>query len=459
MKAQHVLLIAVGLLFSVPAAAQQNSETDLDAAIHRARTIANAISQSSDVPGMGFAVGLNGHLVWEEGFGVADLEQGTPATPLTRYRVGSVSKSFTGAALGVLMQSGRLDLDAEVQSYVDFPEKRWPVTTRQAAGHIAGIRHYRDDEFLSDVWYPTVDSGLTIFEDDTLLFEPGSRYAYSSYGFNLVSAVVEGASDENFLHFIQRAVFDPAGMTHTAADVNKDIIPFRTSFYTREDDDWVNAPYVDNSYKWAGGGFLSTPSDMVRFGMSLLDGSILQQETVDQLWRPQQLNSGDSTSYGVGFGTGQGFDGRRTVGHSGGSVGGNAHLLIFPEEGLVLASAANATAPIHYSELWAMAQGFLVDRTERSQPILSAAAGEWSCTLDATGEEGSLRLAIPDSTRRAWAESDGRFLRTVDHHTSDGRASMTLVSETGEVRSIEISPEGDQLAGRLDRRAMACVRE
>ena len=98
-----------------------------------------------------------------------------------------------------LWSEGKVDLDDPVQNYVtSFPEKRYPVTIRQVAQHVGGIRHYRGLEFMSNIHYSTVEEGLAIFANDTLLFEPGSKYSYSSYGWNLISAVMETASGEEF---------------------------------------------------------------------------------------------------------------------------------------------------------------------------------------------------------------------------------------------------------------------
>lgn len=145
------------------------------------------------IPGAQIAVIRDGALIWSEGFGFADMEQQVAATPITRFRIASISKAVTSVGLGLLIEQGRVDLDAEVQRYVpDFPRKRWPITVRQVAGHLAGIRHYREGEFESMRPYPTVREGLAIFENDSLLFEPGTRFSYSSYGWNLISAVIEG---------------------------------------------------------------------------------------------------------------------------------------------------------------------------------------------------------------------------------------------------------------------------
>jgi CubicO group peptidase (beta-lactamase class C family) len=292
------------------------------------------------------AVGIGDDIVWSEGFGWASLEQRVPVTTLTKFRVGSVSKTLTASAMGVLLERGQLDLDAPVQVYVpSFPEKRWPVTSRQLAGHTAGVRHYRGQEMLSAVPYPTVESGLEIFDQDTLLFEPGTDYSYSTYAWNLLSAVVEAASGREFLAFMRDEVIEPLGLRHTVADHPDSIIPYRTEFYEEEDGDIVNAPYVDNSYKWAGGGYLSTPEDLVRFGQAHMEPGYLQAETLRILQTSQTLTNGGATGYGIGWRIGTQEDGDTTLGHSGGSVGGTTLLILVPEHDLVVAGVVNISGP------------------------------------------------------------------------------------------------------------------
>ena len=327
--------------------AEARAGDDYVEAIDAARALVRATMEAEGMPGTSLAVGVGDDIVWAEGFGWADVELGVPVTTLTKFRVGSVSKSMTAAGIGLLVERGRLDLDAPVQTYVpDFPEKRWPITTRQLGGHVAGVRHYRGFEMLSNRRYPSVDAGLRIFEGDTLLFEPETRYAYSSYGWNLVSAVMEGASGQEFLAFMRDEVFEPLGLRHTVADHTDSIISHRTEFYELDDGALVNAPYVDNSYKWAGGGFLSTPEDLVRFGQAHLRPGFLRGETLELLTTSQTLRSGEATNYGIGWRTGHQEDGDETISHSGGSVGGTTLLLLVPEHDLVVAGVVNATAPI-----------------------------------------------------------------------------------------------------------------
>ena len=319
------------------------------AAIEEARALLDSLMQAEAIPGLSVAIGRGTQLIWSEGFGFSDLTHTVTVTPLTRFRVGSVSKPITAAALGVLVEAGALDLDAPVQDYVpSFPEKRWPVTTRLLAGHLGGIRHYRGMENFSRTRYPTVLSGLAIFADDSLINEPGTEYSYSSYAWNLISAVVEGAGGEDFLEYMDRVVFDPLGMDRTVADWNGPIIPDRTRFYVADSTGQVfNAPYVDNSYKWAGGGFLSTPEDMLVFANAHLEPGFLQAETLDMLFTSQRLRDGTETGYGIGWRSATNEHGERIVSHTGGSVGGRTVLTLNRDTGLIVAIVANLSgAPI-----------------------------------------------------------------------------------------------------------------
>jgi serine beta-lactamase-like protein LACTB len=310
-------------------------------AIARARALLH--ERMDEFPGLSVAVALDGRIVWAEGFGWADLEQKVPVRPASRFRVGSVSKPFTAALLALLVEEGSIDLDAPVQRYLPaFPEKEYPVTTRQLAGHLAGIRHYEEGEFLSSRHYETVREGLEMFQDDPLLFEPGTRYSYSSYGFNLISAVIEGATGGTFLDLMQERVFDPLGMRHTAADENAYIVPDRVRPYVVDDEGrFANAPYVDNSYKWAGGGFLSTAEDLVRFGLAHRAPGFLRAETLALLQTSQKTSDGEETDYGIGWSVDTDEQGRRCVGHGGGSVGGRTAFCIYPDQGLVIAMVTN----------------------------------------------------------------------------------------------------------------------
>ena len=319
----------------------------------RRAMLASQYVEKAGVSGLAVSVALGNEVVWTQGFGFADIEQMVPVDPAaTKFRVGSTAKSMTAMAVGMLYESGRLDLDEPIQTYLpQFPEKSGVITTRMLAGHTAGIRHYKnDEEFLSAVPYTSVTDALSIFSDDPVLFQPGARFSYSTYGFNLISAVLERAADQEFLAFMSENVFGPTGMTSTVADHVVPIISNRSRYYTLADGQLVNAPWVDNSNKWAGGGLLSTSEDLVRFGLAHLSDAFLSQQTIEMMWTSQITSDGQETGYGIGWNIRTDEAGRRVIGHGGGSVGGITELRIYPDRGLVIAIITN-TSPADLTPL------------------------------------------------------------------------------------------------------------
>ena len=344
------LALVAATLVAAPSAVFAQQAVVQPATARVAATYADAIAQSREVvaermdetaiPGLSVAVWADGELRWAEGFGFADLEQRVPVDVDTKFRIASISKALAAAGLGVLVQEGRLDLDAAVQTYVpSFPEKEWPLTTRQIASHTGGIRHYDGNEFASATKYADVLDGLAIFRDSPLEFEPGTEYSYSTYGWNLVSAAIQGAAGLPFLHFMRDRVLEPLDLDETIAEFTDSIIPGRARFYQDDGGRIINAPYVDNSNKWAGGGYLSTARDMARYGASYLTHEILDPATVELLWTPV-VPSDEDSQYGLGWRRAA-VDDIDTAWHTGGAMGGTTVLIVQPERGLAVAILTN----------------------------------------------------------------------------------------------------------------------
>lgn len=313
----------------------------------QAEALAAAQLAAGDLPGLAVSIGHKNELIWSRGFGFADMEMRVPVDPsVTRFRVGSTAKPMTAVAIGLLYQEGRLDLDLPIQHYApDFPKKpEGEITTRQLAGHLAGIRHYQGDEFLSNKHYPTVSAGLSIFADDPLVATPGTTYFYTSYGWNLISAVIEGASGEPFLSYMREQVFKPMQMDRTVADNVLLEIDNRSTYYVKGAFGLTVAPAVDNSYKWAGGGFLATSEDLVRLAFGHLRPTLLTPETVQEWWTSQATSNGTKTGYGIGWRVDRDAQGRERVGHTGGSMGGTTYLGIYPEQELVIVMVSNLSS-------------------------------------------------------------------------------------------------------------------
>ncbi|XP_073508810.1 serine beta-lactamase-like protein LACTB, mitochondrial [Phyllobates terribilis] len=376
------------------------------AAIVRSRELLSRVKDEVGSPGIVVGVSVDGQTVWSEGLGFADVENRIPCSPDSVMRVASISKSFTMAALAKLWQEGRLDLDAPVQKYVpEFPEKEFEgekvtITTRLLVSHISGIRHYEKDiqkirkkigkksseipvddtestrigeqrrskpdtaksqksaalepeEFYIKDKFNSVIEALELFKNDPLVFKPGSQFLYSTHAWTLLSAVVERASGRKFLDYMQQ-MFRDLAMINTLPEEHEPIIYNRARFYSISDKKrLINCPYVDNSCKWAGGGFLSTVNDLLRFGNVLLYSyqakeastmlpGYLKPDTVSMMWKqvPNTEMSWDRDGkYAMGWGTverkqdfGQCKCQKHYVSHTGGAVGASSVLLILPEE-------------------------------------------------------------------------------------------------------------------------------
>jgi CubicO group peptidase (beta-lactamase class C family) len=294
------------------------------------------------IPGLSVAVAHEGKVVWSQGFGWADLENKVPVTPLTKFRIGSVSKPFTAALVARLREQGKIDIDVPIQNYVpDFPEKQEPITIRHLLSHTSGIRHYAGKEFFAN-GFATIEEGLAIFKDAPLEDDPGQRFIYTSYGYNLIGVAVEAACGSSFEDCLARYVLGPLGLRHTVVDHAERLIRFRARGYVlTKEGELVNAPPHPTLYKLPAGGLLSIPEELVTFGSAHLRPGLLSAETLEQLFADQQTTDGESIGFGLGWVLTGDSSGRRVWGHLGGSVGGCSALLVYPESGLVVAVTAN----------------------------------------------------------------------------------------------------------------------
>ncbi|KAL2093027.1 hypothetical protein ACEWY4_010339 [Coilia grayii] len=389
-------------------------------AIEISRDLVRRIKDEVGAPGIVIGVSVDGAQVWTEGMGYADLENRVHCGPDTVMRIASISKPLTAAAAARLWEEGKLDLDAPVQKYVpEFPEKTFEgeavtITPRLILSHLSGIRHYEKDakkvwedkekakrlvkipeknekkekncadgkekdkaeddstsktkdkkkkkEFEQEEYYlkdrfENVIQALDLFKNDPLIYKPGTTFLYSTHAFTLLSAVVERAAGQRFLDHMAK-MFRDLGMLNTIPDENDPIIYHRSRYYhLSKKGRVVNCPYVDNSYKWAGGGFLSTVGDLLLFANALLysyqlAGSqdvpsgllpgFLQPQTALALWAPvdnTEASWDKDGLYAQGWLVvekqqkyGQCRNRRHYVSHTGGAVGASSVLLVLPGE-------------------------------------------------------------------------------------------------------------------------------
>jgi len=294
------------------------------------------------IPGLSIAIVKDNELRWEKGFGVSDLENEVRARPDTMYRLASISKPITAVAALQLVEQGKLDLDQPVQKYVpSFPQKQWPVTCRLLLGHLGGVRHYKGYEVGSTRRYQSLTDALAIFKDDPLLHEPGTKYHYTTYGYNLLGSAVEGASGARFSDYLQSHIFRPAGMERIRVDDAAAIIPRRAQGYRKLPDGTLqNSALADTSNKIPGGGLCGTPGDLARFAIALQKDTLLKPATKAQMWTRQRLRDGSETSYGLGWSVST-RAGRKEVAHGGGQPRVATYLYVLPDERCAVAIMTN----------------------------------------------------------------------------------------------------------------------
>jgi serine beta-lactamase-like protein LACTB, mitochondrial len=335
--------------------------------INSARKHVNGFFSECAIPSLTIAVSINQKLVWSEAFGYANMEKKQLATRHTKYRVNSVSKLFTAALAARFHEQGKLDLDRDIRKYLPgFPDKGYPITSRQLASHQGGIRNYRDDaEAVQKKHYSNVSQSLELFKNDPLVFRPGTGFLYSGYGYVLLSAVIEKAGAKDFLELMREEVFTPLGMNHTGEAADSGITDEATCYdYVSPyspDGSIVLSPPNDFSFKWAAGGFVSTAEDLVRFGnahINLPGNNFLQSESINQLFKPLTRQMG-ILGYGMGWMSARDPHLRKAYFHFGAGSGGTSLLMVYPNQKITIAILSNlGHAKFQYNHIIGIANSF-----------------------------------------------------------------------------------------------------
>lgn len=346
---RYLCAFAALLLFTTMSAQDSTQYYSLKRAVHLSKRLVEAVRTTSKTAGITVGVARGRGVLWQDGFGYANVEKKIPINPSMKFRIASLSKILSAAGLVRLYQEKRINLDTSVTHYLpDLPLTYTGVTARQLASHTAGVRHYIDADFSKTLIdyksYPTVRDALSIFIRDPLSFAPGTQFQYSTFGYTLLSAVMEKASGENFLRLMKREVFIPLGMHNTIPNHPDSAITNMTQTYQINKKGKLEP--VKNarpSYKWAGGGYLSTVPDLLEFGRVHLrpPGVFFTQEGKAALFTPTLSLSGNWMPTGLGWFLSRDLRGRRHDFHSGSQSGARAMLALYPEQDLIVAMLSN----------------------------------------------------------------------------------------------------------------------
>lgn len=405
----------------------------------------------------GLSVGfIKDDVMWAKGFGYADLENKSPARAESSYRLASVTKPMTATAVLQLVEKGKINLDAEVQTYVPyFPKKKFPVTVRQVLGHLGGISHYKNYDLEGHFKnHKTTREAIAVFENFDLVNEPGTGYFYSSYGYNLLGAVIEGASGKSYSDYMRENVWKPLGMNDTRMDNPLDVIPNRVRGYQLENGRIKNSEFVDISSRFAAGGTRSTVLDLLKFGKGTYEGKTLSNASLGLMFNSMTTKSGVLTGYSAGWGTFP-VNGRFTLAHSGGQQETSTYLYSFPSRKLVIAIAANlenADNNIYVGRLFELLTGeawllnAYVNDGRNKVPLYLAMQGafeEGRAHFEKTGKVSS----EPNETAQAFAA----FNQALNNETiqAGGQDLFRKVREARQTASGPLVKIGSYMAEKL----------
>ena len=273
-------------------------------------------------------------IVWTAYVGSIDLENNIPATKNSLYRVASISKSITAVAVMQLVEQGKIKLDSSARYYLPYlPHKKWHFTVRQLLSHTSGIRSYKnEEEFNSKVTFKSVRDAVLYIGKDSLEYQPGTKYLYSTLAYNLLAGIIEQVSGISYETYLQKNIFDPLKMTSTKLDFYNKIIPNRAKGYQKNSlREFENSPIADLTIKLPGGGVLSTVEDLLKFSNGLLQNKLIKKQTLDSMLTETTLLNGTKIQYGLGLNFGFDKYGKKFYGHSGGGTGFISQFLCYPD--------------------------------------------------------------------------------------------------------------------------------
>lgn len=303
--------------------------------------------EKNKIPGLtvGF---IKDDYVWVKGFGYADLENKTPAKAESAYRLASVQKCMTAAAVLQLAEQGKINLDAEIQTYVPyFPKKKYPVTVRQLLYDLGGIPHYVNRDVEQHIKeHKTTREAIAIFENFDLVAEPGTKFVYSSYGYNLLGAAIEGVSKQSYADYMRQHIWQPLGMNTTQMDDPLALIPNRVRGYKLINDALKNSEFIDVSSRFAAGGTRGTVIDLLKFMKGLNEGKLLSAKSIDLMYSPMRTRDGSisgfpkTAGYAIGWNLASQKSGLVVV-NDGGQQETRTFILNFPAKKFALAVAQN----------------------------------------------------------------------------------------------------------------------
>jgi CubicO group peptidase (beta-lactamase class C family) len=305
-------------------------------------------------PGASVLVLKDGEPRIRASYGMADLEANVAVTPATNFRLASVSKQFTAAAILLLNEDGKLHLDDPLARWLpSLPPATRDVTLRHLLSHTSGLIDYEDVMSPSQTAQLNDRDVLRLLESqDRTYFAPGTGYRYSNSGYVLLGLVIETASGQTFTDFLRQRIFEPLGMRNTVAHVeSRTIVPHRAYGYSYENGKWLRTDQSPTSATLGDGGIYSSIDDLARWDAALYDNRLLRSDSLAAAFAPATPTDDPEIAYGFGWRiTGE------TLWHSGESIGFRNVLVRYPRQHLTVIVLTNRNDPEPYRLALAIAE-------------------------------------------------------------------------------------------------------
>jgi len=303
------------------------------------------------IPGASLAIVRDGKIIKAQGYGLASLELKAPATKDTVYEIGSNTKQFTAAAIMMLVEQGKIQLDDAITKYFPEAPQAWSaITIRHLLTHTSGIQNHVAvphwlDVFRTNLAFetsPSRDELLKMFFKLSLEFQPGESWAYDNTGYYLLGVIIEKASGKSYWQFVNERIFKPLGMNVTRSTDPKPIVQNRASGYEWKNDHFENRPVLLPTIAFSAGSLLSIVGDMAKWDAALYTEKLLKKSSLDQIWTAATMNDGGNLPFNYGFGWFiDSYHGHRLVQHSGGTPGFSSVIYRFIDDKLTVIVLTN----------------------------------------------------------------------------------------------------------------------
>jgi CubicO group peptidase (beta-lactamase class C family) len=342
MVALRSLLGAIAfVLLTAAASLAQDDSTALSAGLARMEQVVQSHVSAGTFMGT-VLVARDGKIVFDKAYGMANLELDVPNTPDTKFRLGSITKQFTAAAILLLEERGKLKIDDRVKTYLPDAPMAWDrITVHNLLTHTSGIPNFTASADYSTIKLSsrTAAAAVAAFRDRPLDFGPGEKYSYSNSGYLVLGSIVEAVSGQSYEKFVAENLFSPAGMSDSGYDSNTAVIKRRASGYIKTPGGYVNAGYIHMSIPHAAGALYSTTRDLLKWEQALFGGKLIAKASLDRMLTPFK------NDYGLGVISAV-VNGRRVIAHGGGIDGFNTHLAYYPESRTVVTVLSNVNGAV-----------------------------------------------------------------------------------------------------------------